>query len=184
MARAAVYTAAGGRADSGALLRRALEHWCRGRGRAVPDLTVARPPWGKPHLPAAPDIQFSVTHSGAFWACAVADIPVGLDLQQIQPAQGQKIAHRFFHPQEAAYLDARPEEFFPVWSAKESFVKWSGQGIDEGFSRFSVTDGAALRPPEAGLAFQFLSAPEGYVLCLCCAEGAEVVRLPLPDENE
>ena len=37
------------------------------------------------------------------------------------------------------------EAFFAVWTAKESYVKLLGQGIDDGFARFSVVQKAVLQ---------------------------------------
>ena len=45
------------------------------------DCTLARQAQGKPWFPAAPELHFSISHSGGRWVCAFADAPVGLDLQ-------------------------------------------------------------------------------------------------------
>lgn len=135
--------------------------------------SIIRPPFGKPRLENAPDIHFSITHSGDFWLCAIASQPVGLDLQRTENVQVQKLASRFFHPQEAAYLEQYPEDFFNIWAAKESYVKFTGLGIDDSFSSFSVVSNGALCTEIDGVRLRLLPFTPGYALCLCC---------PAPDD--
>ncbi len=161
---------------------------------------VERPPRQKPFFPEAADIHFSVSHAGDYWACAFSRTPVGLDLERLRPCR-PGIARRFFHPEEAAWLDAWPaEEFFSVWTAKESCVKYWGCGIDESFSHFSVIKEGRLAgvvdPPAAAGTRKgkspFLPAArcihipfrQDYRLCLCvpaaAAEAYEVIFCALP----
>ena len=128
----------------------------------------------KPAFDPAPP-YFSISHSGAFWTCAVAAVPLGIDLQRHQPCRQERIARRFFHPAEAAWLEGRPTaDFFTIWTAKESYVKFTGTGIDDQFSSFSVvgTDGriSCCR----GAVLRHLPFLPDYTLCLCTPENAEV----------
>lgn len=175
-----VYTSAvKSRQDSPRLLRAAAEDWCRRAGRSIPDLTVARPEYGKPYFVSAPEIHFSVTHSGDYWLCAVSHQNVGLDLQVTQRAQTLKIARRFFHSGEFGYLQGHPQDFFKVWSAKESYVKYTGQGIDGSFSSFSVVDQEGFVKQLKGVELRFWPFSEGYSLCLCCEDASQVQFVPL-----
>lgn len=114
---------------------------------------------GKPYFPGHPLLQFSVTHSGAYWLCALSQQPIGIDLQKYTKKSGESIdtaaerfcrmSSRFFHPDEAAYVNGSCKEqplkaykrFFRVWAAKESYVKFTGSGIDEAFNAFSILPG-------------------------------------------
>ncbi len=179
-----IYTCAiTSRQDSPELLRAAVRDWCRRDSRPIPDLTVTRPQYGKPCLRHAPEIQFSVTHSGEYWMCAVSLQKVGLDLQAAQRAQTQKIARRFFHPREAGYLQEHPGDFFKVWSAKESYVKFTGQGIDSSFSDFSVVGTQGLLDQLNGVRLRLWPFCEGYSLCLCCEDTSRVLFVPLTQES-
>ena len=170
-----IYTAPfrGGR-QSEDLLITAARAWCASMGRGQIDLSVTRPEYGKPYFQNAPDICFSVTHSGDFWLCAISEQVVGLDLQQIRETKPLKIARRFFHSDEADYLEHHPGDFFTVWTAKESYVKLTGRGIDDWFSDFSVISGGAPRTEMDGASFRFLPFVPGYVLCLCCGDTSDV----------
>lgn len=56
------------------------------------DCTLARQAQGKPWFPAAPELHFSISHSGGRWVCAFADAPVGLDLQAHRPCRRVALA--------------------------------------------------------------------------------------------
>ena len=118
---------------------------------------------------------FSISHSGDYWACAVAPFPVGIDLQRRQPCRRERIARRFFHPDEAAWLAGRPEEdFFLIWTAKESYVKWTGEGITDRFSGFSVVGADGGISGCGGAVLRHLPFRADYTLCLCTPEEADV----------
>lgn len=144
---------------------RLLDAAARFTGRDVSGWQRAAAPGGKPYFPAAPELEFSVSHSGDYWACAFGDAPLGLDLQKHQSCAFERLSRRFFHPEEDAWLRAcayAPEAFFRVWTAKESWLKLTGAGIAGGLEAFSV-----LSPLPGGAVLQYLSAPPGYTLCLC-----------------
>lgn len=112
-------------------------------------LVTARTDRGKPYFPHAPQLRFSISHSGRYWACAVAEQAVGFDLQQKERPRKEtpeemllrhkKMAHRFFHPREAEFVDRDcANHFLTVWTAREAYVKHTGQGIDKYFSDHCV----------------------------------------------
>lgn len=137
----------------------------RRTGRDTSRWTRAEHPNGKPYFPEAPELHFSVSHSGDWWACAFGASPLGLDLQQHLPCSAARLSRRCFHPEEDAHLralDYDAAEFFRIWCAKESRVKLTGEGFRAGLESFSV-----LSPLPDGSVFQQLSAPAGYSMCLC-----------------
>lgn len=127
-------------------------------------------PNGKPFFLDLPELHFSISHSGDYWVSAFGSAAVGIDLQQHIDCNISQLARRFFDPRENDYLynlDYAPAEFFKIWTAKESYVKYTGQGIS-GFDKFSVIpelDDAVLRQ------LNFLP---GYSLFLCAKAIGEV----------
>ncbi|MDR2610285.1 MAG: 4'-phosphopantetheinyl transferase superfamily protein, partial [Clostridiales Family XIII bacterium] len=114
---------------------------------------------GKPRFaaPELADVHFSVSHSGDYLAIAFSEQEVGVDVEHTSRRHTNAerylaIARRFFAPDEGAYVaggDAEdtvtaPEDvkrrFFRIWTAKEAFVKYTGEGIATGFETFSVLD--------------------------------------------
>ena len=140
---------------------------------AVPE--ILRQQRGKPYFAGSENVHFSVSHSGEYVAVAFAESPVGIDLQQHRSrgyetreeaiARHKKLASRYFHPQEQAYLEKDPwEGFFRIWTAKESFVKRTGRGIDHHLSELCVLpDGAAWQD---GNGFFRQTCLSGYTLTL------------------
>ena len=129
------------------LLKSALEaYW----DRPVLQLPkVERTDKGKPYFSEIPELHFSISHSGQYWACAFCRENVGLDLQEcvgrIRETKEEaserliKMAGRFFQGVEKDFV-ARDgfEHFFTVWAAREAYVKYTGQGIDRQFSDYCV----------------------------------------------
>lgn len=127
---------------------------------------------GKPFFPNAPHIKFSISHSGDYWACAFGSSEVGLDIQEHKKCRYRDISKRFFNPAEAEYLETRgyaPEEFFRIWAAKESYVKFTGKGLSQGLAGFSV-----LSPIE-GAELRHIPFREGYSMCLCAEKIGKVL---------
>jgi 4'-phosphopantetheinyl transferase len=122
---------------------------------------IMRTPSGKPYLEPCV-AYFSISHSGGIWACAVSGAPVGFDVEQIRHDRPlMAIAKRFFHPDEYHYLKSSGErEFFSIWTAKESYVKFTGRGLYDGFDHCSILSG------EIGLEFRHIPL-EGYSMCVC-----------------
>ncbi len=135
-------------------------------------------PAGKPYFPQEPALHFSVSHSGDCWLCAFWKAPIGLDVQKKKTrADWRRLAARFFHPEEADWLKARDiDAFFSLWTGKEAYCKFTGEGLAS-FRQFSlVRDGALLIPPAQQPFFH----PD-YALCFWTAgppPRSEFRRLP------
>lgn len=147
--------------------------------RGKDDWRIEKGKYGKPFFPEYPWMQYSVSHSGTYWCCAFAPNQVGLDIQQIQsaekcpPARTARIAERFFHPSEREYL-LHGGSFFRVWAAKESYVKYTGEGITQNFASFAVADANGLLPAvmgagRAAVVHSYILHP-AYELCVCSAQ--------------
>lgn len=148
------------------------------------DLRLRRTPKGKPFFENAGAPFFSVSHSGEYWACAMTDRPVGLDIQLHRGNHVEAVAARFFHPLEKEWLEeAGQGRFFDVWAAKESYVKYTGRGIDETFSRFSAIESGqpaeSICTPDGTGWLCFVPFEETYSMCVCSErpESAELVWL-------
>lgn len=151
--------------SSRALLRRCASiHTGADQTAAV----VARTPAGKPYFTGIPGLHFSVSHSGDWWACCMGAAPLGLDLQEHAVCNQASISRRFFAPEEDAWLrETAYRDFFAVWAAKESLVKFTGQGMSEESLQVPVVRGGRVTEALPGATLRFLPAPMGYTLCLC-----------------
>ena len=158
----------------GYVLRRLLRRAAALAAPQLTDCTLARQAQGKPWFPAAPELHFSISHSGGRWVCAFADAPVGLDLQAHRPCRALALARRFFAPEEAEWLRSRGEAaFFDLWCAKESWLKYTGRGLSALPEAIVLApDGQFPARPDARL--QLLPVFDGYSLCVCTKDAARV----------
>jgi 4'-phosphopantetheinyl transferase len=101
--------------------------------------------YGKP-ASAAP-LQFNVAHSHELAVFAfTAQAPVGIDVeyQQRVVSDRDRLAERFFAPQEHEAYRALPEAekrpaFFRCWTRKEAYIKAIGTGLSHPLDRFVVS---------------------------------------------
>lgn len=119
-------------------------------------------------------LYFNLSHSGSIAACAIADRPVGLDVQEPCGCR-EALTGRFFSPEEQAFLAAsadKDRDFCRIWSRKESYVKALGTGISIPLGAFSVVG------EHLPLGYAFWDAEiEGCRFALCLPGGGN----PQPD---
>ena len=163
--------------------RERLDHFLRRAlapllGLAPDQLRFDREAKGRPFLrhPGAPDFNLSDT-AGATLLAISASGRVGVDLERTdrQPPV-QRLARRWFAPQESAALALLPDEqavlaFLHLWTAKEASCKATGTGIFGFLPCWQFVTGAAdptllAVPEDAGAAerwrFQRLAPAPGY----------------------
>lgn len=107
------------------------------------DLPIRRSPKGKPFFPTMQNLHFNITHSRTHIAIALSDTPVGIDLEPIR-SYPSMLVHRYFHRDEADYLDTladerKAEAFTRLWTLKEAYVKYTGTGMANHFPTFAIT---------------------------------------------
>lgn len=139
-----------------ALLRHAIAD---STGRAASSLPLTVTAAGKPECVGGPHV--SVSHSGSLVVCAVADVPVGVDVETRPPRDVEGVAERYFTAAEARWIAAEPAERFPMlWVLKEAYLKALGVGLAGGLDSLECR----LEPP---------------VIAAGTARGAEVPQLVL-----
>jgi len=105
---------------------------------------------GKPALEGSA-LAFNVSHTDRLIAIAVAapGRALGIDIEALdRPVPHADIARRFFHPSEWSQLRGQPagmgsDRFFRLWTAKEAFIKATGEGMSRDLASFCVL----LDPP-------------------------------------
>lgn len=108
-----------------ALIKDCLEEY------GVEDPQILRTPKGKPYVELC-DTYLSVSHSGAYFLCIIAERPVGIDVQERKNSNSDKIAERYFTEREKSFIRDNGENgFFTVWTRKEAYSKLTGEGIAE-----------------------------------------------------
>lgn len=155
---------------AGILLHTALER--AGAGETEPAFGEN----GKPYLPGG--VEFNLSHSGNFAACAVSGRPVGVDLEAHRHFDERLLRHIYQESELAAVRErAAPEDedrvFTELWTLKESFMKYLGTGILLPPREICIERGDTLRAvcagyPDAAREAHFTRYPlEGHALAVC-----------------
>lgn len=165
---------------AGLLLREALRLCGAPEG-----LRIAEGEHGKPYFPDAPQWHFNLSHSGRYALCAVGDIKVGCDIEQIGTG-GLALARRFFAPEETARLeaDADPTAFTRLWTLKESYIKAIGAGLSCPLNSFSIradAETACLEYPEEEWHLKSFNDLPGMVCSVCACVPVDGLRLEMPE---
>lgn len=98
---------------------------------------------GKPYVEAE-GVHFSISHSHGLVCCAVADEPIGIDVEVICERSADTvsgIAKRFFTSDERDFLEGHAfssEAFYYVWTRKEAMSKCLGTPLMSVASRSSL----------------------------------------------
>ena len=98
---------------------------------------------GEPYLTGCP-LHVSISHCDQVVACAVSQVPVGIDVERIQPidpgvcryacvAEEMEYVFRGTQPLDREKIRDTDtlQRFFEVWTAKEAYFKKCGTGITD-----------------------------------------------------
>ncbi|MDR1739322.1 MAG: 4'-phosphopantetheinyl transferase superfamily protein [Bacteroidales bacterium] len=111
--------------------------------------------------------HFSISHSKEKVAVAIADFPVGIDIQKLVAKSRETLlamGRKVFSPQEMAMLQdaGNPQECFTkLWVAKESYVKMLGTGLANS-ADIDISAIINSTQPQSQLQFQPQSQPICY----------------------
>lgn len=99
---------------------------------------------GKPYFAGRNDIRFSLSHTGGAVMCVVSGSECGCDIEKAdRTGYLDAIAKRVFSPRELKeYLDD-PDIFFKLWTKKEAYAKYTGEGIaqlERGFCSYELDE--------------------------------------------
>lgn len=107
----------------------------------IASFEIAFGEYGKPYLLEYPYVHFSISHCDAGCAVAVADCPIGVDIQDVRPFSWA-IAKRVCCSRELTELEKctdRNELFALMWAIKEGYGKLIGEGIIYEIEKFDTT---------------------------------------------
>jgi phosphopantetheinyl transferase len=180
-------------------IRISVREYCQRKALSLVDgmeVEIQRTKSGKPYLPKLSGIYISVSHSGKYLVCAVTNANVGVDIEQRKKHADEsdeayadrlcKIAKRFFHPDEASLVRTDPiYRFYEVFTAKESYVKFTGTGFDETMEQKSILPesktlpschllGQDVRWSTGEVEFWQTDFDRDYTLCICLENAVDL----------
>lgn len=124
---------------------------------------IGREDGGKPFLRNHEGVFFNISHSKEYVACAVGDVPMGIDIQYHKTANISKMARRILSETEWESFEGADEGakmFYHFWAKKESFLKFTGEGIRRELIKLAYE----------GCRFLELNFEEGYSGMVCVPE--------------
>ncbi|MCV2368088.1 4'-phosphopantetheinyl transferase family protein [Roseateles oligotrophus] len=84
-----------------------------------------------------PGLFVSISHSGDWVACAIADAPIGVDIENLSRIRDFEALARMVHSPaqcraiaEAAAQADSAQQFYQWWTLKEAWFKRQGRGLD------------------------------------------------------
>lgn len=120
---------------------------------------------GKPFFRNRPELHFSLSHGDGLAVCAIADRPVGVDVEGQRPVS-EALLRRYFTPEERAAAEP-----LRLWTLKESCCKMTGRGL-AALTEIHLKFGASVTACGLDAAFWESRLPGGHFLALC-REGVE-----------
>lgn len=134
---------------AGVLLSFGLEN----EGLRYDEVEFSVMPGGKPYIVSHPEVCFSLSHSGKYAVCAIADENIGVDIEN----KGRKllldcnqeklvsVVKKVFSEEEyMVYNKCSKEEqiafFLKLWTRKEAVSKAVGKGLAMDFSKICEPD--------------------------------------------
>ena len=114
--------------------------------KLLSDEDIAKPifkteKYGKAYISNYKDIYFNLSHSGKMVLCSISDMEVGIDIEYIDPTIDLNIARHYFYNREYENImnaENRQDEFFKYWVLKESYMKYTGLGMNLKLDSFEI----------------------------------------------
>ena len=101
------------------------------------EYTIEKRENDKPYIAGRDDVFFNLSHSGEMVICAIAPVEVGCDIELIKEDR-PKIAQRFFTEEEQQFSSVSKENFYRMWTLKETFMKVTGKGLQLPMRDYSI----------------------------------------------
>ena len=118
--------------------------------------------YGKAYISNFENIYFNLSHSGKMVLCAISDREVGVDIEYIDHEIDLSIAQHYFYNKEYESImnSQNPaDEFFKYWVLKESYMKYTGLGMNLKLDSFEIKieDEIKLKNDDKGLKFNLFN---------------------------
>lgn len=135
---------------------------------------------GKPYFNREAAAFVSLSHTEGICLAAISDREIGADIEYMKGDSDRllRLAKRYFTEPEAEYVSADPHRrFYEVWCKKESYIKYTGEGMSRPLGSFSVSD---IKRDGKGIIFSSL-VTDNYTIAVCAHEA--VIEPPITVED-
>lgn len=144
--------------------------------------------YGKNGKPEIDGLHFNISHAENFVICSVSENPVGCDIEKIRSIKSG-FEKRFFTQNEVSYLDKfsgeeKLKQFFRLWTMKESYMKFTGDGMKLALNRFEFIIEDSVKIFRDGILIPcFIKEYEfvDYCISVCCEKNDFAPKLEFVD---
>ena len=129
---------------------------------------------GKPYVLNLP-AHFNISHSGSYVVVAISDRPIGIDIEIIKDFSAI-LAKKLFNEDELKYISGTEtsrkkflmqKSFYEIWTAKEAYLKYLGDGISGGVNSLSFKlEGSKLTPNKKDISLVYDYSIPGAVIAV------------------
>lgn len=134
-------------------------------GRSMSSLSLEKGPHGKPYFTGCPEIHFSLSYTQGHTALAIHHAPIGIDVELVRERKlfpGKRMTTEAEREYLSCAADPLPV-FYELWTRKEAYTKYLGNGLTMSLSSFDV-----WQPPAADLLSTCFA--DGCCISLCTPE--------------
>lgn len=114
-------------------------------------------------------LHFNISHAGQYVICAISDHPVGIDIEQKQHRNYSLFQSVWTEREKEIFGADRMEDFYYLWTAKESYVKWLGTGLATDLKAVNINHNGIVyhNGKKAPVRIQNISIDSQYKCALC-----------------
>ncbi len=116
-----------------------LFDFCKEKHGFIPEIKIKS--GGKPYFENC-NIYFSISHSKSTAVCAVSEGEIGVDIERLDKNRDYlSLAERYFTEKEYEKIKKSEnikELFVKYWTAKEAYIKFTGEGFKRGMNYFEA----------------------------------------------
>lgn len=150
--------------------------------RMLPDIAVTKR--GKPWFPGHPHCHFNLSHSGAYVLCGLANVPIGVDIEETVPRKDRLAQYIMGISELVRYAECPDNDkmLYTLWTLKESYVKCTGEGITYPpqaamkATVFDIEPGQAVKSNRGGFSFKSFSG-NGWRAAVCVEGRKEIPHI-------
>lgn len=156
------------------------------------DIEVDRTKYGKPYIKNLYNFHFNISHSNDWVICGYGCKNLGIDIEKIKIAS-LDISKNFFTKDENSYLSSKSKEqknlyFYKLWTLKESYLKWTGEGLNislDSFSIYEYNNKFYIKGLENKVILNQFIYDDNYVISVCSEEKCnyEVEKISINNIN-
>lgn len=118
--------------------------------------------YGRPRISNYSNIHFNLSHSKKIVLCGISDMEIGVDVEYIDPRIDLDIGKLYFKNDEyEKIMNSKNQinEFFKYWVLKESYMKYTGLGMNLKLNSFEIIINKEIKVKNNNLKLKLFEIP-------------------------